>query len=78
LAFDLRPGLAVHQARGTEPCPEPHAAYIASGRLGVEMGDGTRAEAGPGAVIVIDPDHDAWTIGDDPCVFIDFGEAVGR
>ncbi|MCD2441221.1 hypothetical protein LQ757_02915 [Agromyces sp. SYSU K20354] len=40
------------------------------------MDDGTEAEGGPGAVMVIEPGHDAWTVGDEPCVFIDFGESV--
>jgi hypothetical protein len=26
--------------------------------------------------MVIEPGHDAWTVGDVPCVFIDFGESV--
>jgi hypothetical protein len=57
-------------------CSAPHAVYIASGRLHVLMDDGTEAEGGPGAVMVIKPGHDAWTVGDEPCVFIDFGESV--
>jgi hypothetical protein len=63
---------------GSESCPAPHAAYIASGRLGIEMGDGAQAEAGPSEVVVLEPGHDAWTVGDEPCVFIDFGESVRR
>ena len=59
-------------------CPEPHAAYIESGRLAVEMADGSTTEAGPGAVVTIEPGHDAWTVGDEACVFIDFGESVAR
>jgi quercetin dioxygenase-like cupin family protein len=58
-------------------CPAPHLAYLASGALGVEMDDGTAGEARPGSVVVIEPGHDAWTIGEEPCVFIDFAESVG-
>lgn len=72
----FEPGWRYTEHADTALCPEPHAAYIASGRLGVQMEDGTRAEAGPGSVIVMDANHDAWTIGDEPCVFIDFGESV--
>ncbi len=57
-------------------CPAPHVAYIESGSLGVAMNDGSELVVGPGAIVVIDPDHDAWTVGDEPCVFIDFGESV--
>lgn len=58
------------------PCSEPHAAYIESGKLRVVMDDATEAEGGPGAVMVIHPGHDAWTVGHEPCVFIDFTETV--
>jgi hypothetical protein len=36
----------------------------------------TEHEAGAGAIVVIEPGHDAWTVGDEPCVFIDFGESL--
>jgi hypothetical protein len=58
-------------------CPAPHLGYIASGALAVEMDDGTLGEAGPGSVAVIEPGHDAWTVGDEPCVLIDFAQSVG-
>ena len=57
-------------------CEAPHIAYVVSGRLCIAMRDGTEAEAGPGTVVVIAPEHDAWTVGDEPCVFIDFGESL--
>jgi hypothetical protein len=31
-------------------------------------------ECGPGDVVAIPPGHDAEVVGDEPCVFIDFGE----
>lgn len=57
-------------------CPAPHAAYIVSGTLHIVMEDGTEAEAGPGSIVTIAPGHDAWTVGNEPCVFIDFGEGL--
>jgi quercetin dioxygenase-like cupin family protein len=36
------------------------------------MDDGTEAEGGPGDVAVIPPGHNAWVIGDEPCVMLDF------
>jgi hypothetical protein len=38
----------------------------------VQMDDGTTEEYGPGDVGVIPPGHDAWVVGDDPVVGIDF------
>lgn len=76
--FIFEPGWRYTEHADTETCPQPHAAYIVSGRLRVSMDDGAEAEAGPGTIVVIEPGHDAWTVGDDPCVFIDFGESVTR
>jgi hypothetical protein len=72
----FEPGWRYTEYADGDLCAAPHAAYIESGRLHVLMDDGTEAEGGPGAVMVIKPGHDAWTVGDEPCVFIDFGESV--
>jgi quercetin dioxygenase-like cupin family protein len=72
----FEPGWRYTEHADGELCPAPHAAYIESGRLHVLTDDGTEAEGGPGAVMVIEPGHDAWTVGGEPCVFIDFGESV--
>jgi hypothetical protein len=58
---------------GTDSCQAQHLIYCLSGRMGVAMEDGTEAEIGPGDVAAIGPGHDAWTIGDEACVSIDFG-----
>lgn len=55
------------------PCRTPHAAFVHSGRLGIRMEDGSEAEASAGEIAVIEPGHDAWTVGNDPCILIDFG-----
>src|SRR5688500_5596052 len=57
----------------TDLCQATHAGYIVSGRMAVQMADGTEGEAGPGDVVTIEPGHDAWVVGDEPCVFVDFG-----
>lgn len=57
----------------TESCESPHFLYMLSGRMGVAMDDGTEGEAGPGDVVRIEPGHDAWTIGDEAVVAVDFG-----
>src|SRR6185503_17730049 len=60
----------------TPSCQARHLGYILAGRMGVRMDDGTEAEAGPGAVVTIEPGHDAWVVGDEACVFVDFGTSV--
>jgi hypothetical protein len=59
---------------GTESCQVSHLGYVLSGRLHVRMDDGTEGEFGPGDVFAIAPGHDAWVIGDERCVALDFGE----
>jgi hypothetical protein len=39
----------------------------------VIMDDGTEAEIGPGEAAAIPPGHDAEVVGDEACVFVDFG-----
>jgi quercetin dioxygenase-like cupin family protein len=57
---------------GTKSCQAPHVGYVVSGRQKVVMDDGTELEIGPGDVVSIPPGHDGWTVGDEPCVVIDF------
>ena len=56
----------------TESCQSAHMGYCISGRMVVRMDDGTEKEIGPGDVVVIPPGHDAWVVGDEPCVQVDF------
>ena len=58
---------------GTDSCQATHLMYILSGRMHVAMADGTEADVGAGDVVSIAPDHDAWVLGDEPCVSVDFG-----
>ncbi len=61
----------VKPSMGTESCQAPHTGLVLSGRVGIRMDDGTEAEFGPGDAHVVGPGHDAWVIGDEPCVLID-------
>jgi quercetin dioxygenase-like cupin family protein len=57
---------------GTASCQAAHLGYFISGHMTVEMEDGERMDYGPGDFAVMAPGHDAWTVGDEPCVFIDW------
>ena len=59
---------------GTDSCQVSHLGYCVSGRMKVIMDDGSDGECGPGDVVAIPPGHDAVVVGDEPCVFLDFGE----
>jgi hypothetical protein len=58
----------------TDSCEVSHLGYCISGRMRVRMDDGSEVEMGPGQVVAIPPGHDAEVVGDEPCVFLDFGE----
>jgi hypothetical protein len=57
----------------TDSCQVSHLGYCVSGRMKVIMDDGTEAEIGPGEAAAIPPGHDAEVVGDEACVFVDFG-----
>jgi hypothetical protein len=63
---DLKP------VAGTASCELPHVALVQTGRLHVVMDDGSEDEFGPNDIMMLPPGHDAWTVGDEPCVFIEF------
>ncbi len=62
---------------GTDSCQVPHVGYVISGRMKVVMDDGTEGEVGPREVAHIDPEHHAWTVGEEACVLVDFGGLEG-
>jgi quercetin dioxygenase-like cupin family protein len=57
---------------GTEWCEAPHFQYHAAGRIAVKMEDGSEFEAGPGEITALPKGHDAWVVGNEPVVLIDF------
>jgi len=66
---------------GTESCEAAHTGYFVSGRMKVVMDDGEEMEYGPGDFGTIAAGHDAWIVGDEPCVVVDwqgFGEYAKR
>lgn len=56
----------------TELCEVHHVGYVISGQMRTEMRDGTTMETRPGDVFEIPPGHDAWVVGDEPWVSIDW------
>jgi len=61
---------------GTSSCQAAHAGYVVSGHLTVRMDDGSEMNFDPGDVMVVHPGHDAWTVGNEPCVMIDWQGAL--
>jgi class 3 adenylate cyclase len=57
---------------GTDTCQYHHLGVTLSGRVRAQMPDGTELEIGPGDVFEIPPGHDAWVVGNEPWVSVDF------
>jgi hypothetical protein len=81
---EFRPGWRwstdVKPVASTDSCQLAHSSYVVSGRFHVVMDDGRELELGPGDAHLVGPGHDAWVVGDEPCVTIDFitaGDAAG-
>jgi hypothetical protein len=72
----LKPGwkwsTSVKPIVGTKSCEAPHFQYHVSGVLRIRMDDGTEFDARAGDVTSIPPGHDAWVVGDQPVVLVDF------
>jgi quercetin dioxygenase-like cupin family protein len=56
----------------TNSCEAPHTQYMISGHIKVVMDDGSEEEFGPGNTAVVPPGHNAWVVGNEPVVGIDF------
>ncbi len=57
---------------GTVTCEAPHFQYHLSGTLAILMEDGTELLAGPGDITSLPRGHDAWVVGDEPVVVVDW------
>jgi hypothetical protein len=58
---------------GTKSCQASHLCYVVSGRMRIRMDDGAEDEVAPGDFFKVSPGHDAWVIGSEKCVLVDFG-----
>ena len=56
----------------TKSCEAPHFQYQITGTMMVVMDDGTTRECKAGDVSLLPSGHDAWVVGNDPVVVIDF------
>ena len=57
---------------GTDSCKAPHFQYHVCGQLAIRMDDGTEFLAEPGDVTSLPSGHDAWVVGDEPVVVVDW------
>lgn len=56
----------------TKSCEAPHFQYHVSGTLRIKMDDGTEIDCKPGDISFLPTGHDAWVVGNEPVVVVDF------
>jgi hypothetical protein len=62
---------------GTDLCEAPHFQYHVAGTLRVQMADGSQFDATPGQITSLPSGHDAWVVGDEDVVVVDWYGASG-
>jgi hypothetical protein len=66
---------------GTDLCMHAHVGFLARGQVRIQYGDGCTSNFVAPQVVVIDPGHEGWVVGDEPAVLIEFDfekETVSR
>jgi len=56
----------------TDSCQAPHVNYHVSGVLHIVMDNGDERDCKAGDISVVPPGHDAWVVGNEPVVVVDF------
>jgi hypothetical protein len=56
----------------TKSCEAPHFQYHVSGVLRIRMDDGSEFDCRPGDVSLLPSGHDAWVVGNEAAVVVDF------
>ena len=57
---------------GTEWCEAPHFQNVVSGRIRIRMQSGQEFDLGPGSMSHLPAGHDAWVLGNEPVVGVDW------
>lgn len=63
---------------GTDTCQTRHLGFVLSGRMQVKMDNGTEMTIEAGDLFDLPAGHDAWVLGDEPCVMIDYSSQAAR
>ena len=55
---------------GTSTCMHAHVGFVAQGAMVVRYGDGCEVTYAAPSAVVVEPDHDAWVVGDEDVVLV--------
>lgn len=61
---------------GTQSCMARHTGVCLSGSMTIRGDDGSEITLEAGDVMLVEPGHDAWVVGDEPCILLDTAVAV--
>lgn len=74
--FTLQPGWrwsdCIKPLAGTDDCQAAHLGYVVSGKIHIAATDGAETDLSPGDAYRLEPGHDAWVVGDEPFVALEF------
>ena len=57
---------------GTDLCMHAHVGFLARGQVHIQYADGCTLEFKAPRVVAIEPGHDAWVVGQESAVLIEF------
>ena len=63
---------SVHAGAQTGQPSANHVGFIVSGQMTIRDATGKETDIGPGCAFEVGPGHDAWVVGEEPCVALDF------
>jgi hypothetical protein len=74
--FTLQPGWrwsdCIKPVAGTDSCQAAHLGYVVSGTIHIAATDGAEADLSAGDAYRLEPGHDAWVVGNEPLVALEF------
>ena len=80
--LEIQPGWSwdscVKPMVGGESCQARHVGTVISGQMAAKHNDGTEQVFGPGDVYVIEPGHNGWWVGDQPCIAFEFNSTAAK
>jgi len=63
---------SIHVGKETGKTSAAHIGYVLSGHMAIRGADGKEVMVGPGEAFEVGPGHDAWVMGNESCVALDF------
>ncbi len=63
---------------GTDSCQVHHLGMMLEGKMRVVHEDGTESDLNAGDIYSIEPGHDAWVVGDEAAVGVEFDTTAAK